>query len=88
MTTLEKVLLTMLSLIALYLVLANAGAFDTIIKSLTAMQTGVFGVLQGRDVSVSGVTVGAGASAGKSGGGKQFFPSPFTNGGFGTPIYQ
>lgn len=63
MNVVEKVLLTMLSLIALYLVLANSGAFDTIIKSLTAMQVGVFGTLQGRTVNVQGVSVGGGGSA-------------------------
>jgi hypothetical protein len=58
MSTLEKVLITMLGLIAIYLFLANAGAANAIFTSLGKVGIATFGVLQGRDVSgLGGVNI-------------------------------
>lgn len=58
MKTIETVLGLMLGLVALYLVLVNPKAFDTIIRSIGAVGSQTFGTLQGRSVSGGGITVG------------------------------
>jgi hypothetical protein len=50
----EKVVLTMFGLIALYLVLANGNAFNTALKTSTDSALRGIAVLQGRNGSVVG----------------------------------
>ena len=72
MAAIEKVVGLMLLLVALYLVLANSGAFNSILKGLSAFNVAILGTLQGRYVEgVGGVKVGGNsidnASAGLTG---------------------
>lgn len=58
MHTLERVLVIMLGLIAIYLFLANAGAANAIFTSLGKVGIATFGTLQGRNVSgLGGVSI-------------------------------
>jgi len=58
MRGIEWALGIMFGLVALFLLLNNAGSVDTIFKSLASQGAGVLGVLQGRNVSgLSGVSV-------------------------------
>ena len=60
MNRLEVILGTMLSLVALYLVLVNPQAVDQILRSLGGLGAATFGTLQGRSVSgIGGVSVGS-----------------------------
>lgn len=58
MGTVEKIIGIMLSLVALYLVLANSSAFNSIMSGLGKFNIATLGVLQGRKVDAYGVTLG------------------------------
>lgn len=58
MSTVEKVLGTMLGLILVYLLVRNASAVNTIFNALAGATIGVFGTLQGRPVNAFGVELG------------------------------
>lgn len=58
MSTVEKILGTMLGLILVYLLVRNASAVNTIFNSLAGATIGVFGTLQGRPVNAFGVELG------------------------------
>jgi hypothetical protein len=58
MNTIEKVLIVMLTLVGIFLFLANASAANKIFTSLGSVGIATFGVLQGRDVSgLGGVSI-------------------------------
>lgn len=67
LTTYEKFIGGAFVLIGILLFLSNAGAADTIIKSISLFHMSIFGTLQGRDVQFGDVKVGGFAN---SGGGK------------------
>ncbi|HET9691001.1 MAG TPA: hypothetical protein VFP61_07595 [Acidimicrobiales bacterium] len=53
---------TMLALIALYLLLEKASGATSILGALASGSLGVFGVLQGRNVSSNGTSVSGGVA--------------------------
>lgn len=63
MGTVEKVIGVMLTLVALYLVLANSSAFNSIMTALGKFNIATLGVLQGRKVEAYGVTLGGNSLA-------------------------
>lgn len=53
MSSVTKIVLTVLAVIALYLVLAHGNAFNAALGTLTSSATKGVAVLQGRDASVA-----------------------------------
>ena len=68
MPNFDKIIGTMLLLIFVFLVLSRSGSFSEVVNSISRNTIGIFGTLQGREVTAGGTSVG-GVVAGVGGGG-------------------
>lgn len=58
MPNFEKIFGTALLLIFVFLVLSRSSSFSEVINSISRNTIGIFGTLQGREVTAGGVSVG------------------------------